>query len=163
MLVYLQNFETDGEAWIQLPTSNKEISRFLKEEKLSTFRHPDYFITDSTAHNPNLIYDIPDFVDIYELNEQIKTFEALAEEEQRAISSCIEYFKCSLREALARYKTIDYYDDILTPYNLGYHLTISNPAYLLPESLSSYFDYEEFGKDFSKNGAFCYFGFILPH
>ncbi len=154
----------DGGAWITLPLETEELEEVLENiAKRMGDNDPEFAIHDYEWTCEWEGFEISEYDSIIALNEFIQQLDNLNEWEQKTYCAAVEYFG---RDYVDIEDLNDYnlYTDINDNYDLGYYWAVESGCYDLDKMghLSSYFDYEGFGRDIAleADGGFTSYGFI---
>ncbi len=131
--------------WVELPQP-KETLQKLYNRYTDQGRH-DYFIADYEAP-----FKIGEYADIFRISDFAEAYEALSDNDRIKLDYLVDNGS-TMEEAL------DELDDIeVLPYNsfkeLAESLVDDGCFGPIPESLSSYIDYEAIGRDLSFEGVY---------
>lgn len=158
--------------WIELPMDEEdlqaEIDEVLNGEEAQKTQS-EYDIDEEIAiHDYETDFDlkIGEYDSITELNELAEKLEELDEHDQTKLKALLEYdsyyFK-DITDTIDRLDEVYLYEDVNNEEDLGYYV-VDNGLFGvdIPESLSSYIDYEAVGRDWNLNcsGGFTSYGWL---
>ena len=148
---------TEGELvgqWVTLPLPPEELDEVI-EEILGD--DEEYFITDYECE----FMEVPEYCNIYELNELAGELESLDEHEQKKIKALFEWgVYMDLEEAIANVDNFILYEDIFSEEDLGSYFIYDAGIYNIPENIKWYIDLERLGRDLAMNGYISEHGYI---
>jgi antirestriction protein len=106
----------------------------------------EYFITDSE----DIPFEVSEFSDPFQLNEQLEQYEALGESEKL----CVAFL---LSEGHGWQHALDHHEDVIlyskeSMEDVAYTLVEIGCFGAIPESLSNYIDYEAIARDLGYDG-----------
>ena len=97
--VYLMNLGTGNGGWIDLPVDRKELSSFIRTNRISTPIDEEYIIAD--YENEDFPISISEYTSVWELNDMAEDFFNLEEYEQEVIKAYMECCSSSFAEVKA--------------------------------------------------------------
>lgn len=147
--VFLMNLGTGNGAWVDLPMDNKELSSFIRTNRISTPINEEYIITD--YENEDFPITITEYTSVWELNKMAEEFFKLEDYEQEVIKAYMECCSSSFSEVKALiedHEDLYLVSDIEDTYDLGMYLIEDTLAMIKNlDTIVRYFDYEAFGRD----------------
>ena len=147
--IYLMNLGTGNGGWIDLPADRKELSDFIRTNRISTPIDEEYIIAD--YENEDFPISISEYTSVWELNDMATDFFNLEEYEQEVIKAYMECCSSSFAEIKALIEDHeDFYlvSDIEDTYDLGHYLIEDTLAMIKNlDTIVRYFDYQAFGRD----------------
>lgn len=162
MLVYVESLYYNTGGWLKLGVFKEELEEFLKQKVKIDSQHGDYIISDYEFEN--LKYQVQEFDDIYQLNELVRVFDDMDEQDKNLMNAMLEAGICDdLEEAIHITESGLYtlIEDAKSEYDIGLHF-FQEFYSEFSEMLQSYFNFAEYGKDILINdGYLTSFGFLL--
>jgi len=147
--------------WLELPFAEGELEA-AKEKIGINEQYEEWFISDTDSDLPGL--EISEYADIEELNEIVKDYERLDEQDQDKVKAIIEADSISLQEAIEDIDSIELIEDVHNDYDLGYYWIHESGCYDLKPmgNLANYINYQSFGYDIriEQGGSFSSFGYV---
>lgn len=140
--------------WVEFPTTHEEIQKALTDIGIDNKRYEEYFFTDYETDIDGLYEHLPEYAGIDELNYLASRLEELSDYEREHFEAALVMGEnCgSVAELINLTENLDCYY-----YNSGVHDAYDLGHYWLEESgcydkrnllnLTSYFDYEKFGRN----------------
>jgi len=151
--------------WLELPAEEEEIKKAFEEINVIPGKN-EFFISDyeTILHLDKLYFDITDYDDLIDFNEDIKNIEDLDKWDFETLCAVLEARGSNCLEDTidevkgGEYTLIDAYDDR----ELGQY-AIDNGLFgvEIPEALENYIDFEAVGRDISFDGCYTENGFLL--
>lgn len=146
--------------WLELPATDEEIERTLKEIGISDepdengIYYEEYFITDYETDMDGL--KVSEYSNIDDLNELAETIDDLDEDEKEIVNAI-------MGEGYTLEDAIDKKDDVMIYSNCS-NMTEVAEEYAeqvgllesIPEDLRYYFDFEAYGRDMNVEGHFVF-------
>lgn len=152
--VYLMNLGTNDGAWIDLPVDRRELSTFIRTNRISTPSNEEYIIAD--YENEDFPISVTEYTSVWELNDMAESFFNLEEYEQEVIKAYMECCSSSFDEVkslIEDHEDLYLVSDIEDTYDLGMYLIEDTLAMIKNlDTIVRYFDYEAFGQDCLLNG-----------
>lgn len=147
--VYLMNLATSNGGWIDLPADRKELSSFIRSNRISTPINEEYIIAD--FENEDFPISICEYTSVWELNEIAEEFFNLEDYEQEVIKAYMESCSSSfgeVKELIEDHDDFFLVSDIQDAYDLGYYLMEDTLSMIKNfDTVVRYFNYEAFGRD----------------
>lgn len=155
--------------WVSFPISQEEQAEIFEEIGIS--EEPDengqiyeeYFMSDYEITVPGLRWDdLGEYASIETLNEYAEAFEELDQSDADLVGAILEAgYYSNILDAIEN-KDNYYLIDVDNDYDLGYYWIEESGCYNTAElgALSSYIDYERFGRDCSFDGSWTSYGFL---
>ena len=157
--VYITNLGKYNEGhligkWLELPASDEEIEKVLKEIGIDGVIYEEYFFTDWEVIEG---IEINEYSSLQELNEIAETLESLNEEDLKICQCLMKNENCSLDEAMEKKEeriiinlekdtTMDEYSNLAYSYIDEIYGDVNK---LSKETLARYFDFKRFGHELS--------------
>jgi len=140
--------------WLELPASNEQIEKVLKEIGIDGVIYEEYFFTDWESVEG---IEINEYSSLQELNEIAETLESLRDDEIKICKCLMKNEGCSLDEAIEKKDeriiinleedtTMDQYSNLAYSYINEIYGDVNK---LSKETLARYFDFESFGHELS--------------
>lgn len=157
--VYITNLGKYNEGyligkWLELPASEEEIQKVLKEIGIDGVIYEEYFFIDWESIEG---IEINEYSSLQELNEIAETLDSLSEEDLKICQCLMKNENCSLDEAMEKKEeriiinleedtTMDEYSNLAYSYINEIYGDVNK---LDKETLVRYFDFESFGHELS--------------
>ena len=155
--------------WLDFPTTQKEIDKTLKEIGIDGIRYEEIFITDYESDIAGLTDCLGEYESLYALNylsEKIQESDCTFEELE-ALLDFGEYTS-SVEELVTLIENTDcfiIYSEIENDYDLGYYYVheLGMIQEIKDSVLSSYIDYEAYGRDvrLDEGGVYTHNGYYV--
>ena len=153
--------------WVKFPITNEEMQEVFKRIGLGG-RYEEWFITDYECHDPGIYDLLGEYESLSELNYLAGQIMELNESEEfwQAVLDLGEYTG-SVKDLINLTENMDCFDylsGVTSDSDLGYYWIEESGCYDTKAmgALSSYIDYESFGRDirFDESGAFADNGYV---
>jgi hypothetical protein len=157
--VYITNLAKyiEGELvgqWVSLPLPPEELDEVI-EEILGD--DEEYFITDYECE----FMEVPEYCDIYELNELAEKLDSLDEHELKKVEALMEWRVFSdLEEAIENIDNYILLEDIENEEDLAMYYIYDEDIYNIPDFIKDYIDYKRLGRDLAMDGYISKYGYI---
>ena len=148
--------------WVKFPITNEEMQEVFKRIGIGG-RYEEWFITDYECHDPGIYDLLGEYESLSELNYLAGQIMELNESEEfwQAVLDLGEYTG-SVKDLINLTENMDCFDylsGVTSDSDLGYYWIEESGCYDTKAmgALSSYIDYESFGRDirFDESGAFA--------
>lgn len=155
--------------WHDFPTTKEDILKTFEEIGIDGITYEEFFITDYDTDIAGLYDKLSEFERIDELNYLACKIADLDKYELEIFESTIALgdYCGSLKDLINLTDNLDcfnYYEGVLDDYDLGYYWIEESGVYDTKAmgNLTSYIDYERFGRDisFDENGTYMDNGYI---
>lgn len=161
--------------WVHFPVEPEELQDVFKRIGIGStddFGQPyeEWFITDYDCYIPGLYDVLGEYESLDELNYLANKIEELSKDEWEVFNAAVEMgeYTGSVKDLINLTENLDcynFYSDIHSDSDLGYYWIEESGAYdtTAMGSLSSYIDYEAFGRDIrlDEGGEFTDYGYIV--
>ena len=161
--------------WVHFPVEPEELQDVFKRIGIGStddFGQPyeEWFITDYDCYIPGLYDILGEYESLDELNYLANKIEELSKDEWEVFNAAVEMgeYTGSVKDLINLTENLDcynFYSDIHSDSDLGYYWIEESGAYdtRAMGSLSSYIDYEAFGRDIrlEEGGDFTDYGYIV--
>ena len=153
--------------WVKFPITNEEMQEVFKRIGIGG-RYEEWFITDYECHDPGIYDLLGEYESLSELNYLAGQIMELNESEEfwQAVLDLGEYTG-SVKDLINLTENMDCFDylsGVTSDSELGYYWIEESGCYDTKAmgALSSYIDYESFGRDirFDESGAFADNGYV---
>ena len=153
--------------WVKFPITNEEMQEVFKRIGIGG-RYEEWFITDYECHDPGIYDLLGEYESLSELNYLAGQIMELNESEEfwQAVLDLGEYTG-SVKDLINLTENMDCFDylsGVTSDSDLGYYWIEESGCYDTKAmgALSSYIDYESFGRDirFDESGAFADNGYV---
>ena len=153
--------------WVKFPITNEEMQEVFKRIGIGG-RYEEWFITDYECHDPGIYDLLGEYESLSELNYLAGQIMELNESEEfwQAVLNLGEYTG-SVKDLINLTENMDCFDylsGVTSDSDLGYYWIEESGCYDTKAmgALSSYIDYESFGRDirFDESGAFADNGYV---
>lgn len=153
--------------WVKFPITNEEMQEVFKRIGIGG-RYEEWFITDYKCHDPGIYDLLGEYESLSELNYLAGQIMELNESEEfwQAVLDLGEYTG-SVKDLINLTENMDCFDylsGVTSDSDLGYYWIEESGCYDTKAmgALSSYIDYESFGRDirFDESGAFADNGYV---
>ena len=153
--------------WVKFPITNEEMQEVFKRIGIGG-RYEEWFITDYECHDPGIYDLLGEYESLSELNYLAGQIMELNESEEfwQAVLDLGEYTG-SVKDLINLTENMDCFDylsGVTSDSGLGYYWIEESGCYDTKAmgALSSYIDYESFGRDirFDESGAFADNGYV---
>ena len=153
--------------WVKFPITNEEMQEVFKRIGIGG-RYEEWFITDYECHDPGIYDLLGEYESLSELNYLAGQIMELNESEEfwQAVLDLGEYTG-SVKDLINLTENMDCFDylsGVTSDSDLGYYWIDESGCYDTKAmgALSSYIDYESFGRDirFDESGAFADNGYV---
>lgn len=155
--------------WHEFPTTPEEIAKTFREIGIDGIRYEEFFMTDYETSVSGIYDCLPEYASVDELNYLASKLEDLGNYELEVFEAAVESGEYSggvqdLINLTDNLDCFDYLKGMENDYDLGYYWVEESGCYDTKNlgSLSSYIDYERFGRDISldESGTFTAQGYI---
>jgi hypothetical protein len=163
--IYLTDLQSYNEGnlvgkWIKLPLSSFELSQAISEvltegETISGSEdHEEHFITD-WAWNSHEYYDIDEYHNIYQLNQELQDLQYKPDHELKAIAFLLqEQLATDVEDAISKADDVHLYEN-QTMEDIAYDLMQEcYQADLLPSIIANNINYEGIAKELEYDGTY---------
>lgn len=161
--------------WVHFPVEPEELQAVFKRIGIGAkddFGQPyeEWFIADYDCYVPGLYDVLGEYESLDELNYLANKIEELSKDEWEVFNAAVEMgeYTGSVKDLINLTEKLDcynFYSDIHSDSDLGYYWIEESGAYdtTAMGSLSSYIDYEAFGRDIrlDEGGEFTDYGYIV--
>lgn len=164
MSIYLTNLGKYNEGylvgkWVKLPVSEDKLCTVLDEIGINE-QYEEYFITDYETDILGMRGVIGEYSSVVALNDFAKMLCNLLDSDEEKFRAVIEAENCtSISEALELIAALDDFDllpDVDSDEELGYYYVDELGSIEIPDALTSYFDYEAYGRDIRMEASVTY-------
>lgn len=151
--------------WLGLPTDYETLHETLKNIGIGG-RYEEWFITDYECSISGMTDYLGEYENLDELNYMAELIDECSKSDEEKLEAVLDYESpkgtSSVIEIIMNLDDYDFYSDIENDEDLGRYYIEELNALDVPEYLSSYIDYEAYGRDvrFSTNGNFTNYGWV---
>ena len=157
--------------WVSFPISDEDLQTVLKEIGIDNIYYEEYFITDYDCEIPGIYDKLGEYTSIRDLNALGERLEEMSSNELNHFNAVMEAFGASdiseIINVTHNLECWDFLPGIGNEHDLGYYWLEESGAYDTNSmgKLSSYIDYEAFGRDVAmeENGEFVDNGYIYAN
>ena len=153
--------------WISFPISEEDLDEVLKEIQIGSCDavgcpYEEFAFFDYNINIPGLSWEtFGEYAQIETLNEAAEAWDNLKEYERDTVAAILEAGQeSSVQDAIDNIDNYYLLTNVNDEYDLGYYYIEEVGGREIPEWLSSYIDYEAYGRDCAYDGNFTSYGFL---